>query len=286
MLIEELTKDVRAEAQFAHLNKNDSIEQYEQEVAEGHFDTDKVKVTHHVRLNTTEWNEFTHSFFTDQDWLAGKGWFDSDFETKYNLENQRGTAALFNDKEEMEQYRAKLYRLCLLFENVETGASVYVDPQGYKYARYVGLPLGSDVRLAAKFVEKEDTDEMVEPRPSGVGTLITDIKDRDSVRHGQVISGRTEKGMNAEIVKGKSVRLFGVHCDRAYDITFKVGDECVYDAYNYVFLGTIKSITHKTVTVVSDHKTKRLSIYQFNHYNWNYDADRIAKRNAETSMCI
>ena len=139
MIIEEIKKDIRAEAQFAKLNKNDSIELYEEEVAQGRFDTVKVKLTHHVRMNSSEWEDFTHSFLNDRDWLAGQGGTGSDFETKYDLENQRGYAAFCSDAEECKQYRAQSYRLCLLVENTETGATVYVDPQGYNYARYVGL---------------------------------------------------------------------------------------------------------------------------------------------------
>ena len=51
--------------------------------------------------------------------------------------------------------------------------------------------------------------------------------------------------------------------------------------------GTIISIGAKTVTIDGDMGRKhRMSIYDFNHYNNHYDADRIARRNADTMMCI
>ncbi len=98
------------------------------------------------------------------------------------------------------------------------------------------------------------------------------------------------EGHHADVVKGESIRLFGTHANcydgpRAFDITFKVGDSAEYDSYNLHYIGTITSITPKTVTIVGSRKC-RLSLRDFSWRNWNFDLDTIEARNAEEMQCI
>lgn len=121
---------------------------------------------------------------------------------------------------------------------------------------------------------------------------IRDIKDRDYTRRGQRYEGRTYKGQHADIVPGKSIRLFGTDPNyriepKPHDITFNVGDTCVTDSYNFVYTGTITAITAKTVTVRDEFgRTKRMDIAYFNGFNAHYNWDRIAERNLDTMMHI
>lgn len=121
---------------------------------------------------------------------------------------------------------------------------------------------------------------------------ITDIRDRDRKRHGEFVTGAVEKGSNATIVVGKSIRLHGARwagqeCERKHDITFNVGDQAVYDSYNLTYVGEIVAIGPKTVTIVNQFgEKKRLSIYEFNWRNRHFDLEKIARDNHATSMCI
>jgi hypothetical protein len=71
-------------------------------------------------------------------------------------------------------------------------------------------------------------------------------------------------------------------------LRFDVGGDCVIGAYNLVYTGSIVSISEKTVTIKEDHGTrlKRFTYQKFVDWNHNYDAERIAKRNADTMMSI
>lgn len=67
-------------------------------------------------------------------------------------------------------------------------------------------------------------------------------------------------------------------------IVFKVGDVCIYGSYNLVYTGEILAIGAKTVTINAGgtgQGNKRLDLYKFTWRNYNYDAERIAKRNSE-----
>lgn len=91
----------------------------------------------------------------------------------------------------------------------------------------------------------------------------------------------------ADIVPGKSIRLYGTEANRVngpqtYDITFKLGDGAVYGGYNFRYTGKITAIGPKTVTITDCSKrVHRLDLYSFSFWNWNYDADRIAKERAD-----
>jgi hypothetical protein len=65
--------DLFITAKFARLNKNDTIEEYRDQVAEKRFYLERCKVTHSVRMNAEEYAEFTHALLTDREWLAGLG---------------------------------------------------------------------------------------------------------------------------------------------------------------------------------------------------------------------
>lgn len=70
---------------------------------------------------------------------------------------------------------------------------------------------------------------------------------------------------------------------------FRVGDYAVYGSYNLIYTGRIVSITEKTVTIKpyeNQDGTKRLKHADFAWRNYDYNAERIASRNHETSMCI
>jgi hypothetical protein len=74
-----------------------------------------------------------------------------------------------------------------------------------------------------------------------------------------------------------------------YDtITFNIGDSAIYDSYNLYYTGTITNITDKTVTFkrAGYDTTKRIKVEEFAWRNYDYDAERIGRENAETSWYI
>lgn len=115
---------------------------------------------------------------------------------------------------------------------------------------------------------------------------VSEIKSKDMKRGGKVYPGRVAEGARADIVRGESIRLYGDDRGRAYDRTFKVGDVAEYDSYNLHYLGTIVSITAKTITIKPRHgsRTKRLGLYEFSWRNRFLDLDAVAARNVDVMM--
>lgn len=100
-------------------------------------------------------------------------------------------------------------------------------------------------------------------------------------------SGRVGPIQYAEIIPGKSIRVYGIErryvrsaCDtrmKAFDQSFLIGDIAVYDSYNMSYMSEITSITAKTVSFSKEHK--RLKIDEF---AWRNKETRASKstRNA------
>lgn len=70
--------------------------------------------------------------------------------------------------------------------------------------------------------------------------------------------------------------------------TFEIGDPAEYDSYNLLYVGIITAITDKTVTIQPkyENKKRRLKLEEFAWRNWNFNAERVAQENFETSHYI
>lgn len=70
--------------------------------------------------------------------------------------------------------------------------------------------------------------------------------------------------------------------------TFKVGDPAEYDSFNLKYIGVIKSISPKTITVQprGDRAAKRMKLETFAWRNANFDLERITRENSETMNYI
>lgn len=123
-------------ARFARLNKNDTLARYEEEVASGDYDTEDVKVEEEITMFPAEYNHFANNLLEDRWFLAGKGGTDSTADVK--IDSREDFLAL--SKEQVEEWRAGAYRLVIAIK-CEGRKTLYVDPQGHDYARYVGLPV-------------------------------------------------------------------------------------------------------------------------------------------------
>ena len=129
---------------------------------------------------------------------------------------------------------------------------------------------------------------------------VWEIKTRDYKKFGRAYPGELVKGHHAEIVPGKSIRLFGmveagkrwvlnaegrrVPCEaHVYRRDFALGDFAEYHSYNLSYCGPIVAITEKTVTIREEHGSRvhRLDLADFSRRNWDFDAEATAKRNSE-----
>ncbi len=86
--------------------------------------------------------------------------------------------------------------------------------------------------------------------------------------------------------------------------SFGVGEQVTYDSYNLIYTGTIESITNKGVAIWTGYynnggsrsshpsgdspkkEIKRLGLNEFCWRNYNFDAEKVAAKNADTMMYI
>lgn len=93
---------------------------------------------------------------------------------------------------------------------------------------------------------------------------------------------------NADIAKQRWIRIYGIGSGTyapAFDLTFKMGDTCVYGSYNLVYTGKIVGIGAKTITIEKAGYSRNtvLDIATFIQRNYDYDAKAIFERNSNWS---
>lgn len=113
------------------LNKRGRIGEYLEQIKTRDYDLEWAEVTETKAFtDCREWNEFMNNLMEDRDWLAGRGgsasWTVPD-----------GDWGSMTDAE-MKRCRAGAY-LFVVAAIAPTGQTVYVDPSGHNYARYVAF---------------------------------------------------------------------------------------------------------------------------------------------------
>ena len=108
--------------------------------------------------------------------------------------------------------------------------------------------------------------------------------------HGEKKQAReTTNDYHATVIPGESITIYGIvrntsHGPVEYRKTFKVGDVAVYGSFNMTYTGKITAIGKNTVTVDPGKgysKKHRLDLYFFTLKNWDFDLEKITRRNAE-----
>jgi len=101
---------------FANINKNNHLGEYYYQVfgKQDYFESDVI-YDEIIQLNDYEWSDFIYSLLEDKEYLKGKG----------------GTTKI----------NGEIKTIGILIRNTETFEKIIVDPEGFSYARYVGLIL-------------------------------------------------------------------------------------------------------------------------------------------------
>ncbi len=114
------------------LNENDSIGEYLSQLETRDYDVSWARVMETKVLTCAEWNELMQGLLTDRDWLAGKGgcsswaFADDDDREFFKLSSA-----------EQDEWRRTSYLHVIAVQC--GGKTIYIDPQGYNYARYVAF---------------------------------------------------------------------------------------------------------------------------------------------------
>jgi len=100
----------------------------------------RVKVVREVSLDRDEFFHFAQHLMDRFDWLEGMGGTNSEYVSKYEGDEQ-AWEKLLRDKPEFEAWKAQTYNKVVKVSHAESpDLFLYVDPQGYDYARYVMFP--------------------------------------------------------------------------------------------------------------------------------------------------
>lgn len=94
-----------------------------------------------------------------------------------------------------------------------------------------------------------------------------------------------------ELEAGKSVKVFRERNGVIEEGTrFEIGSEAEYDSFNLSYLGSIESISEKTITIVKSRgvsaKKHRLSLYEFCWRNFKFNSEEVRERNRIESYNI
>lgn len=137
-----------------NLNKNCTLDEYKEEREGGSYTIQRAKITHHVELSTALYDELADKLMEPIEWLKGKGGCDSTTEGLPDVDFFQLSS------DDMEKWRAGSYILALKV-TAPGRETIYIDPQGFSYARYVGFSPDSPETLAAieSKKAKDDSDK-------------------------------------------------------------------------------------------------------------------------------
>ena len=123
--------EVYIKSSFPSLNKQDWITDYHSQAS----NVCQAKIVKIVYLGTEDYQTFLYSLLSSQEWLAKEGGSSSHYiSQKYGDDYDK----LFKDKLEADRYRRECYEISILV--TDRLEYILVNPEGYDYARYVGLP--------------------------------------------------------------------------------------------------------------------------------------------------
>jgi len=140
---------VKRKVKWADLNKNNDLEDYKNEVEKGDFSYQDVIIKQIVFVDNSNWKYLTNSFLEDNDiWetIGGHDLTKYDKETFLKLNNGKEMDKFFNCEEEAKDFFKKNCKaLVTELINNSTGETIYINTEGYKYARYVGITSTKEV---------------------------------------------------------------------------------------------------------------------------------------------
>ena len=142
-----ITADNLITVVFPRLNKNNTLDENNKQITE-EYHTNNALITDVVDLTPSEWSAFTNNLLQNWEWLAEKGGNGSlislSSEDFYKL----------SEEEQQKEWRKNSYSLVVQVR-CEGKQDLYIDPQGYNYARYVGV-LGTQESLERLHTDKEN----------------------------------------------------------------------------------------------------------------------------------
>lgn len=134
--VKELTEDQKyfvIGSQFAHLNKNNTLDQYKEEIKADEFYLQNVEITKEVHFQTAETLEyFSNLLLHDFDFIEGTGGSRTD---DYRIQSMTD----HYNMDDGERKTVEFYSCDCIAVYYNNQLQFVIDAQGCSYARYVGL---------------------------------------------------------------------------------------------------------------------------------------------------
>ena len=126
-------------AKFAKLNKNNTLSEYIEECSQiGVWDWNQCRIEKLITMSTDEYDTFSTSLLDHRPEFSEYGGVDSDSPYRPNKFFE------FQSDDEKKDWFDKQF-LCIILVTAPGREPLAVDPEGFAYARYVGI----DVRMSA-----------------------------------------------------------------------------------------------------------------------------------------
>lgn len=120
------------QAKFANLNKNQSIEQYQDEITKNDYELNNVKITRELHFKDAEaLRLYNNSFLTDFDFIEGTG---GSYTEDLRVNTMEDYSQMTDNEKKSIEWLLK--GIAVYFNNE---LQYIIDAQGFSYARYVGL---------------------------------------------------------------------------------------------------------------------------------------------------
>lgn len=151
---------------------------------------------------------------------------------------------------------------------------------------------GGDAGAAAALVLDDVIEEGVR---SSSKTRFLKVTRKGGQRFGKKFPAEVVPNHYAAVTPGSSVVLFGLEKKYpkgaasarlvGYIRRFRIGDTAEYDSYNLVYLGKIKKITDKQITIEHPYGDRRsvFDVATFDRKNYDLDVEAAVKRNQDWS---
>ncbi|MGL5329845.1 MAG: LPD29 domain-containing protein [Peptostreptococcaceae bacterium] len=134
-------------ANFANLNKNNTLKQYEEEIKVGDYYKNTLKVTREIHFKSiAALKAYSNQLLNDFDFIDGTG-------GSYTEDKRINSMTDYNNMSEADRKSVEwiLHGIAVYFENE---LQFVIDAQGYSYARYVGL-IGADTKTVKEYKYKQ-----------------------------------------------------------------------------------------------------------------------------------
>lgn len=143
------------DSEFADLNKNNTLDQYKEEVEKDKYRLENVKITKEVHFNNKEaLTNFSNMLLNDFDFLTNTG-------GSYTDDNRINSMTDFYNMDEEEKNTVK-WNMCGVAIYFNNELQFIVDAQGYSYARYVGLTDNATIEKTFEYKQTLSNEELTE----------------------------------------------------------------------------------------------------------------------------